>query len=162
MYDQKVDDGIPRRKGDDSPVAGARIIIRPYLDLLSAEIKTQTSEETEKLALTFQNTTTKDISEAAYDAVVCATGYERQSWLNLLKSSNIGRRFGLSSVTDKVSLGVERDFTAAMKGSNGHSRALASALKKQGMREAYMESGECGMSRTFQTALIVLTRHDVP
>jgi len=46
------------------------------------------------LTATLQNTLTRDVSETTYDAIVCATGYERHSWLNLLKSSGIGKHFG--------------------------------------------------------------------
>lgn len=134
MYDQKVEKGISRRKGNVLPVAGAGITIVPYHDLVSAEIITQTSAGTEAISLVLQNIITKDVSEAMYDAVICATGYERYSWMNLLKSSNIGKRFGLNSTSNQIRLAVDHDVGAAMNGKNGHSRALASVSKKQGMR----------------------------
>ncbi|OAX44087.1 hypothetical protein K503DRAFT_542757 [Rhizopogon vinicolor AM-OR11-026] len=163
MYDKKVEDGITRAKGNDSSVAGARITIMSYHDLLSAEIKAQASGETGALSLIFQNTMTKDISEATYDAVVCATGYERHSWLNLLKSSNLGRHFGLSPATDKVSLAAERDLGTVVNRKNGHSRALALALKKQGMRDTRInlereESDALYISRRYR--LLPTTDHE--
>lgn len=119
MYDQKVEDGIARRKGAMLPSAGARITIIPYSSLLSAEISTHSSQtsnlkEMDTLSVVFQNTLTRDVSEMTYDAIVCATGYERHSWLNLLKSSGIGKHFGLSYASDKTCLTVERDLKEAM------------------------------------------------
>ena len=114
MYDQKVEDGIARRKGAMLPSAGARITIIPYSNLLSAEISTHSSQtpnlkEMDTLSVVFQNILTRDVSETTYDAIVCATGYERHSWLNLLQSSGIGKHFGLSFASDKTCLAVERD-----------------------------------------------------
>jgi L-ornithine N5-oxygenase len=150
MYDQKVEDGIPRRKGDVLPVPGARITIMPSCDLVSAGIRTETGAKTEAFTLVFQNTITKDVSETTYDAVVCATGYERHSWMNILKSTSIGSRFGLSPASDLINLAAEGDLGTAVNGKNGHSRALTSALKKQGMRTGRtdLESDESGMPPT--------------
>ena len=50
--------------------------------------------------LTFQSGLTKQLSQLKYDAVICATGYDRSSWLQLLRRSELGKHFihgGLSS-----------------------------------------------------------------
>ncbi|KAG1723592.1 L-lysine 6-monooxygenase (NADPH-requiring)-domain-containing protein [Suillus paluster] len=122
MYDQQVDGSIARRKGNKLSVTSTRINIIPYSNLSSAEITThpsQISRETDTLSIILENTLTHDVSETTYDAIVCATGYERHSWLDLLKSSNIGKRFGLSATSDKTCLAVEHDFGAAVDGDFG-------------------------------------------
>ncbi|OAX41965.1 hypothetical protein K503DRAFT_848096 [Rhizopogon vinicolor AM-OR11-026] len=132
VYDQKVEDGIARRKGNTLPGSGARITIIPYSNLLSAEISThssQTSAGADAFSLALQNTLTRDVSETTYDAIVCATGYERHSWLNLLKSSGIGKHFGLSLASDKTRLSVERNMGEAVNGEINKSRALELRLK---------------------------------
>ncbi|KAG0701352.1 L-lysine 6-monooxygenase (NADPH-requiring)-domain-containing protein [Suillus ampliporus] len=147
MYDQQVDGSIARRKGNKLSATSARITIVPYSHLSSAEITTppsQTFTETDRLSILLQNTLTEDVSETTYDAIVCATGYERHSWLNLLKSSNIGKRFGLSVTSNKTSLAAERDFEAAVNGrngtfgptvngKNGHSRTSDMGIKAEGI-----------------------------
>jgi len=151
MYDQTVDDSIARRKGNTLSVTGARISIIPHSNLLSAKISThpsQLSTETEKLSLIFQNTLTGDVSETIYDAIVCATGYERHSWLDLLKSSGIGKRFGLTSASDKTCLAVERDMGVAMNGKNDNSLTLNSGLNTNGVPQRvpypYLETNVSG------------------
>jgi len=151
MYDQKIEDGISKRKGSALPTAGARITIVPYRNLVSAEIRAQTPGATEALSLTLKSTIMKDVdevSEVMYDAVVCATGYERHSWANLLKSSNLGRRFGLSSMTSSsINLAVERDLRTTTNGTDGHSHVACPDLKNDGS----------GMLRTSQAARNILT-----
>lgn len=125
MYDQRVDGDIARRGGNALPVASTHITITPYSNLSSAEISTdhlQTSTETEDtdtLSVLLQNTLTQNLSETTYDAIICATGYERNSWLNLLKSSSLGKHFGLCASSDKTRLAVDHDFRAATNGKNG-------------------------------------------
>lgn len=138
MYDQQVDRDIAGRGGDALPVTGARITIRNYSNLSSAEISAhplQTCTETGTLSVVFQNTLTQDTSETTYDAIVCATGYERHSWLSLLKASNLGKHFGLCASSEKTSLSVDRDFGVAanknddcavpMNGKNGVFKVVA-------------------------------------
>lgn len=43
--------------------------------------------------LTFQNGLTKQMSQHEYDVVVCATGYDTSSWLQLLRRSELGKHF---------------------------------------------------------------------
>ncbi|KAG1746227.1 L-lysine 6-monooxygenase (NADPH-requiring)-domain-containing protein [Suillus lakei] len=145
MYDQQVDGGMARRKGNTLPVTSARSEISTH--------SLQTSAETDTLSVLVQDTLTQDFSEATYDAIVCATGYERHSWMNLLKSSSLGKRFGLCASSDKTCLAVERDFGAAGKngdfvaavngrngvfkaaanGRNGHSRTLDAGKDTEGV-----------------------------
>jgi L-ornithine N5-oxygenase len=117
MYDQQVDRDIAGRGGNALPLTGARITIRNYSNVSSAKISAhplQTSTETNTLSVVFQNTLTQDLSETTYDAIVCATGYERNSWLNLLKASSLGKHFGLCATSsDKTCLSVDRDFGMA-------------------------------------------------
>ncbi|KAG2128325.1 L-lysine 6-monooxygenase (NADPH-requiring)-domain-containing protein [Suillus bovinus] len=124
MYDQKVDGDIAKRRGNALPMTSAHITIVTYSNLSSAEISThplQASAEmnTDTLSVLLQNTLTQDVSEMTYDAIVCATGYERNSWLNLLRSSSLGKHFGLRASSDKTRISVERDFGAATNEKNG-------------------------------------------
>ncbi|KAG1862943.1 L-lysine 6-monooxygenase (NADPH-requiring)-domain-containing protein [Suillus tomentosus] len=135
MYDQRVDSDIARRKKNALAATDAHITIITYSNLASAEISThpsQTSTETETDTHTFsvllQNTLTQDFSEATYDAIVCATGYERNSWLNLLKSSSLGKHFGLCATSDNTRLSVERDFRATINGKNGAFKAATNGI----------------------------------
>lgn len=132
MYDQQVDDDIARRDRDALPVGSSRITIINYSNLSSAEISTHPSQtvtdNTDTFAVRLQNTLTQDFSEMTYDGIVCATGYERNSWLNLLKSSSLGKHFGLCAGSDKTRLAVDRDFRATMNGKNGTHKAVANGI----------------------------------
>jgi len=151
MYDQKVEDGIARRKKNPPLGAGVRINIIPYSNLLSAEISTH-STETDRVSLICQNILTRDVSETTYDAIVCATGYERHSWLNLLRSSNIGKHFGLSSASNNTCFTVERNLGAE----SGDPWALDLKLKTVETVEEVVEpctpSESDGSSRTLSTS----------
>lgn len=150
MYDQQVDRDIAGRGGNALPVTGARITIRNYSNVSSAGINAhplQTSTETNTLSVIFQNTLTQDFSETTYDAIVCATGYERNSWLNLLKASSLGKHFGLCASSDKTCLAVDRDlgvatnkngiFKVAANGRNGHSQTPDMGNNAEGMHAPY-------------------------
>lgn len=119
MYDQKVDRDIAGRGGNALPVTGACITIKNYSNVSSAEISAQplqASTETNSLSVVFQDTLTQDFSETTYDAIICATGYERNSWSKLLKASSLGRHFGLRATSsDKTRLSVDRDFGVAVE-----------------------------------------------
>lgn len=150
MYDQKVDRDIAGRGENAFSMTGAHITIKNYSNVSSAEIKVhplQASTETNSLSLIFQNTLTQDFSETTYDAIICATGYERNSWLKLLKSSSLGRHFGLRATSsDKTHLSVDRDFGVAEKngilkvaanGKNGHSQTLDMRNNADGIHAPY-------------------------
>ncbi|KAG1809410.1 L-lysine 6-monooxygenase (NADPH-requiring)-domain-containing protein [Suillus subaureus] len=151
MYDQQVDGDIARRGGNVPPVTSTHITILPYSNLSSAEIITnpsQTSRETEDadtLSVLLQNTITQGLSETTYDAIICATGYERNSWLNLLKSSSLGKHFGLCASSDKTRLAVDRDLRAVTNGKNGNFGATMNG--KNGIFKA-AANGINGHSRT--------------
>ena len=62
----------------------------------------------EPFTLILQQTLTHDIYESSYDAIICATGYERRSWLRLLANSSLGKYFGLdANARDCARLEVE-------------------------------------------------------
>lgn len=151
MYDQKVDHDIAGRGGNALPMTGAYITIRNYSNVSSAEISKhplQASTEINSLSVIFQNTLTQDFSETTYDAIICATGYERNSWLKLLKASSLGRHFGLRATSsDKTHLSVDRDFGVAAEkngifkvaanGRNGHSQTLDTHNNADGIHAPY-------------------------
>lgn len=56
------------------------------------------------LVIASQNLITHDKEEETYDAIVYATGYIRSAWVDILKSSEIGEHFGLSSMSKEVRL----------------------------------------------------------
>ncbi|TFK76389.1 hypothetical protein BDN72DRAFT_830952 [Pluteus cervinus] len=113
MYDQKVEDNITSRIHESSP-CHSRITIRPYSNVVSARTKPDTAlllsenktEDTsdQGFTLVLQNQVTQCISEERYHAIVCATGYERTSWIELLRGSTIGKQFGLHSTSSDVHL----------------------------------------------------------
>ncbi|EMD38274.1 hypothetical protein CERSUDRAFT_113443 [Gelatoporia subvermispora B] len=111
MYDQKLDDAIARRKGDKATPSAARITMHPHMTLYFADdlpqlAETDSATETsqEGIRLTLQNVFSQAQSTRDYDAVVCATGYDRTSWLRMLTSSDIGKHFGLNLSSDPVQL----------------------------------------------------------
>lgn len=79
MYDQRVEDDLAegRRSPGPEPSPGARLRILPYRELLSASRPSSSPHSGITLSLrhTLHNETTTD----HYDAVICATGYERQA-----------------------------------------------------------------------------------
>ncbi|KAI0082633.1 lysine/ornithine N-monooxygenase [Panus rudis PR-1116 ss-1] len=113
MYDQKLDDAVSRRHGQT--INGVRVSMQPYTDILSADDAStahpgdhaepsSTDRASPAVRLTLQNVLDKSIREKTYDIVVCGTGYERNSWIRLLSSSDIGKYFGLHSSSSPVEL----------------------------------------------------------
>jgi L-ornithine N5-oxygenase len=100
---QRVDAGISRRRAASVPAGQPRVNIVPYTHVLSAHNAQSESAEGE-IVLTLQNVTSNTIREAHYDVVVCATGYQRTSWIKLFSSSNLAKYFGLHPATSKVNL----------------------------------------------------------
>ncbi|KAG2150896.1 L-lysine 6-monooxygenase (NADPH-requiring)-domain-containing protein [Suillus clintonianus] len=148
MYDHQVDGDIARRRGNTTPVTSARITIIPYSNLSSAEINThpsQTCSEPDTLSILLQNTLTQDFSEAIYDVIICATGYERYSWMNLLKSSSLGKQFGLCATSNNTCLAVERDLGATANRKNGN---VLTAVNGKNGNFAAAANGRNGHSRT--------------
>ena len=76
----------------------------------------------EPLTLILQQTLTHDIYESSYDAIICATGYERRSWLRLLANSSLGKYFGLDpNVQDYARLEVVADLQEHVVDGDGSS-----------------------------------------
>ncbi|KAG6874204.1 hypothetical protein C0995_003750 [Termitomyces sp. Mi166 len=103
MYNQKLDDDIAKRQCSASSTY-PRINIRCYSSILSTSLCSSVSLATDRsktqnvdkpISIITQNVVSRAISEVKYDAVICATGYQRSSWINLLKESDIGRTLGL-------------------------------------------------------------------
>lgn len=102
MYDQKLDEGISRRTKRTMPLTKPKFTILNHSEVLSVETSRTSNggtsrSESEPLTLILQQTLTHDIYESSYDAVICATGYERRSWLRLLTNSSLGKYFGLDA-----------------------------------------------------------------
>lgn len=91
-------------------------MIRPYSTILSVDIEAGAVESGDQetigdagqdkltFLIIFQNMLTRAIFEKTYDCIICATGYQRSSWISLLKSSNLGKHFGLHSASSEVHL----------------------------------------------------------
>ncbi|KAF9077083.1 L-lysine 6-monooxygenase (NADPH-requiring)-domain-containing protein [Rhodocollybia butyracea] len=94
VYDQKVEDAISARNPTKS-TPGPRINIRSHMHIPS--LKYDSSSQT--FLFTLQNVQTRQVFENdTYDAIVCATGYQRNSWMEMLRnSSRLGKRFGVES-----------------------------------------------------------------
>ncbi|KAF8921226.1 L-lysine 6-monooxygenase (NADPH-requiring)-domain-containing protein [Mucidula mucida] len=84
IYGQKVDKDIAKRTGVPSDFITPLINIETYSHILA------------RLYLHHPNIISRAISTEKYDAVICATGYQRTLWVDLLKESSVGKAFGLS------------------------------------------------------------------
>lgn len=51
------------------------------------------------LSLTLQHLLSSQLSTSSYDLIVCGTGYDRTSWIKLITSSNLSKRFGIAPGT---------------------------------------------------------------
>ncbi|THV00362.1 hypothetical protein K435DRAFT_837329 [Dendrothele bispora CBS 962.96] len=104
IYDQKVDSAIAaRNQGASTP--------SPIINILpnSSIVSISHNSESKIFSFTILNTATRAVTEnQKYDAIVCATGYARTSWVDLLRESkHLGKRFGVeasSSVDTPVRL----------------------------------------------------------
>ncbi|TDL27311.1 hypothetical protein BD410DRAFT_782400 [Rickenella mellea] len=94
IYDQKLENGVSARTGRNNNATHQMKII-PYQSIISAVVVNPGSGRRQGIALTLQNTQTRELSSVTYDAIICGTGYERNSWLHLLRSSNLAKRFGV-------------------------------------------------------------------
>ena len=106
LYEQQVDDSIAERaklNGDEEEirqqsVLPPRITIRNYSSLIAVDsIKASTGASAnsggDTFLLAFQSGLAKQLSQLKYDAIICATGYERSSWFQLLRRSELGKDF---------------------------------------------------------------------
>ncbi|KAH7913723.1 L-lysine 6-monooxygenase (NADPH-requiring)-domain-containing protein [Hygrophoropsis aurantiaca] len=105
IYDQKLEDDIARRTNSMRDTSAPYVTIRPNTNVVSAQINVVPGSPTEGpqstaelISITYQHNLSRQVSEKAYDAVICATGYERQTWLRLLTASNIGKHFGVETI----------------------------------------------------------------
>ncbi|KAI0362120.1 lysine/ornithine N-monooxygenase [Trametes cingulata] len=96
MYHQKLLDGIKARTGREEESDRARIQLRPYTSIFAAEIVPGTTGG-EAVRLTLHGIHNRTVSQQTYDAVFCGTGYDRDSWMRLLASSNLADHFGIKS-----------------------------------------------------------------
>ncbi|KAH7889360.1 L-lysine 6-monooxygenase (NADPH-requiring)-domain-containing protein [Phlebopus sp. FC_14] len=119
MYDQKLDQVIQHRTGHSSRSSKPTICILNYSEILTADTiqssdgpsaATGSNELSDSVTLTIQHTLTRQIYDKTYDAVFCATGYERKSWLRLLTSSSVAKHFRLNAgLQDSVHLAPESE-----------------------------------------------------
>lgn len=100
MYHQKLLDGIKARTGREDESNHTRITLLPNTSIYSADIVPGSSETptgSESIRLTLHGVLTRAVSHKTYDAVFCGTGYDRDSWMRLLASSNLASQFGVKS-----------------------------------------------------------------
>jgi L-ornithine N5-monooxygenase len=97
----------------------------------------------EPITLILQQTLTRDIYENTYDAIFCATGYERRSWLRLLTTSRLGKYFGLDATAQgSTHLEVAVDLQKDVVESDGSSAFEVADVSHQGnSSDASMSSG---------------------
>lgn len=98
VYDQKVDDGMAARPNGVQATC-PRLTLLPYSHILSLN-----TAPFAPLSLVIQHSITRVVTEESFDAIVCATGYQRSGWVDLLKSSGLRQRFGLDSTAEAVQL----------------------------------------------------------
>ena len=98
MYHQKLLDGIKARTGKDEETNRTRVTLCPYTSIHSSEIVPATGATSgEAVHLTMHGVLDHAISHKTYDAVFYGTGYDRDSWMRLLASSNLAEPFGVKS-----------------------------------------------------------------
>ncbi|KAG5645252.1 hypothetical protein DXG03_006669 [Asterophora parasitica] len=111
IYDQRLDEGIAKRTASAAS-SQPFINILPYTSIISANTNTTpvssssdlTIVDASQFSIITQDLISRAISELKYDAVIYATGYQRTSWINLLKDSDIGKNFGLHATSSAVQL----------------------------------------------------------
>lgn len=96
-----------RRSVDNPPHRRVSLItIHNYSSLVNLDlIQAPTgAPEDDGFVLTLQNYLTKQLSQLKCDVVICATGYDRSSWLQLWRWSELGKHFihGASSSSAPV------------------------------------------------------------
>ncbi|KAH9854246.1 lysine/ornithine N-monooxygenase [Lenzites betulinus] len=100
MYHQKLLDDIKTRTGRVEDSDRTRITLRPYTSIFAAETVSADaagSASAESVQLTLHGIHTRAVSQSSYDAVFCGTGYDRDSWVRLIASSNLADHLGVKS-----------------------------------------------------------------
>ncbi|KAI0831322.1 lysine/ornithine N-monooxygenase [Trametes gibbosa] len=100
MYHQKLLDDIKTRTGRAEDSDRTRITLRPYTSIYAAETASADHVEpsiAESVRLTLHGIHTRAVSQSSYDAVFCGTGYDRDSWMRLIASSNLADYLGVKS-----------------------------------------------------------------
>ncbi|KAJ3714006.1 putative L-ornithine-N5-monooxygenase [Lentinula guzmanii] len=98
IYDQKVEETITARNSGVQKTPGPKINIRSHIHI--ASLKYDVGSQT--FTFTLRNALTREIFEhETYDAIVCATGYQRHSWIEML-SDRLKKRFGIGSCGSDV------------------------------------------------------------
>ncbi|OBZ75954.1 L-ornithine N(5)-monooxygenase [Grifola frondosa] len=96
MYHQKLLDGVASRTGRDDGSVRVRINLRSHTIVSAAEdASAEVSNEHGGIHLTLHAIYSRSVSQKTYDAIVCGTGYDRDSWVRILQTSDLGEYFGL-------------------------------------------------------------------
>ena len=74
------------------------------MDFLLSSKNSPGVSDTATISIATQNIISQATDEEKYDVVIYATGYERSSWINILKYSDIGPHFGLRPSSSNVRL----------------------------------------------------------
>lgn len=99
IYDQEVDEAIGARNSTVF-TPRPRITIRSHMHIPSLKYDTGSKN----FVFTLQNVRTREVFEnESYDAVVCATGYQRNSWTKMFRASDrLGKRFGIDDSASDI------------------------------------------------------------
>jgi L-ornithine N5-monooxygenase len=131
IYGQRLNSGIARRSKASEP-SDPIIEIKPYTDVRSIKLaKGQTEEplrgellmspegqginEEHTFLFTLRHLMTGVETRANYDVVLYATGYQRTSWLELLKHTGIAKDFGLSPSSGSVTLRPALEWSSVLQ-----------------------------------------------
>jgi len=163
IYNQRLDDGIAHRTGYDIAHAEPRITIKPYtliksvnleqdaeVDLLLSSESSLGVSDAATISIATQNIISQATDEEKYDVVIYATGYERSSWINILKYSDIGARFGLRPSSSNVRLvpvrnASHRTESKAVIEAQPHSGAFAISSPSSSIESTPLTSPEMDM-----------------
>jgi L-ornithine N5-oxygenase len=102
IYDQKLDDAAAARNGAIAKYGLPRLAICNYSTILAAEAPEAGTSG--PLTLTIRNALTGKVSESKYDVLICATGYERSSWVKLFANTDLAAHYGVHSGAPEIEL----------------------------------------------------------
>lgn len=145
MYDQKLSDSIASRKGREFVSSAPRVTIRTHQDLISAKCSNSMDEDGPSMTsidLTCQHILTHEVTDVTYDLVICGTGYQRNSWLPLLRSSNLAETYGITAKDTSVKLLPQH-----------HSISRPEAFEHDAMKYGFIEEKDIETGKIYPTDL---------
>ena len=117
LYEQKLSEHIASRSHlTDAVPASVRISIQTYSSVISAgDSSANDPVQKQPITLTLHHKRTLQLTDVDYDAIICGTGYDRTTWLRLLRSSNLAEDFGLAHLSPDAPIKLATEPGPAMR-----------------------------------------------